>query len=161
MNIFYLHSDPDRCAQQHCDKHVVKMILETAQLLSTAHRVLDGDDRADWHGFYKATHRNHPSAVWVRQSIQHYVYVFRLLDHLCAEYSSRYGRTHKTEATVMESVKYLPQNLRDRGWTEPPQCMPDEYKCDDPVDAYQQYYRGDKSRFAVWKDRMQPPAFMY
>jgi hypothetical protein len=159
MNIFYLDPDPETCASLHCDKHCVKMILEYAQLLSTAHHVLDGDLARP--GLYAKTHVNHPSAVWVRQSIQHYVYVFRLLDHLCAEYSSRYGRTHKTEATVMESVKYLPQNLRDRGWTEPPQCMPDEYKCDDPVDAYQQYYRGDKARFAVWKDRVQPPTFMY
>ena len=63
MNIFYLHPDPVVCAAHHGDKHVVKMILETAQLLSTAHRILDGDDHANWHGMYKATHKNHPSAV--------------------------------------------------------------------------------------------------
>ena len=73
MNIFYLDRDPAKCAAMHCDKHVVKMILEYAQLLSTAHRVLDGDQNADSQGFYKATHKNHPSAVWVRESWAHYV----------------------------------------------------------------------------------------
>lgn len=158
MNIFFLDRDPATCAQLHCDKHCVKMILEYAQLLSTAHHVLDGDQARP--GIYAKTHVNHPSAVWVRESIQHYVYVFRLLDHLCAEYTSRYGKTHKTEATVFKQLAYLPRNLKDRGWWDPPQCMPNEYKDYSAVTAYRQYYRGDKSRFAVWKNRPVPPSFM-
>ena len=67
MNIFYLHKDPKTCAEMHCDKHVVKMVLEYAQLLSTAHRVLDGDEWADKAQLYKATHKNHPSAIWARE----------------------------------------------------------------------------------------------
>jgi hypothetical protein len=89
MNIFYVHPDPVICAQQHVDKHVVKMILEYAQLLSTAHRVLDGsisvgvsdkgrkktsyklaDDRDAV--LYSATHLNHPSAKWARHSLANY-----------------------------------------------------------------------------------------
>jgi len=158
MNIFYLDPDPATCAQLHCDKHCVKMILEYAQLLSTAHHVLDGDLARI--GIYAKTHVNHPSAVWVRESIQHYVYVFRLLDHLCAEYTSRYGKVHKTERNVVPIVAYLPHNLKDRGWTDPPQCMPDKYKHHDSVMAYRQYYSGDKASFAVWKNMPTPPSFM-
>ena len=66
MNIFYLDRNPVVAAQMMCDKHVVKMILESAQILSTAHRVLDGDEHADNVGMYKMTHKNHPSTIWVR-----------------------------------------------------------------------------------------------
>ena len=96
MNIFYLDSDIDTCAEMHCDKHVVKMVLEYAQLLSTAHRVLDGIEYIEIQNnrrvvrwrlsdlsmesmIYKATHINHPSAVWVRSSIDHYNWLSGLL----------------------------------------------------------------------------------
>ena len=72
MNIFYLHRDPVAAAQMQCDKHVVKMILESAQMLSTAHRVLDGDTYADLRGMYKLAHKNHPSTRWVRSNYRHY-----------------------------------------------------------------------------------------
>ena len=73
MNIFYLDSDPYVAAKMHCDKHVVKMILESAQMLSTAHRVLDGDEYADERGLYKMAHKNHPSTIWVRTSTDNYM----------------------------------------------------------------------------------------
>lgn len=158
MNIFYLDPDPATCAQLHCDKHCVKMILEYAQLLSTAHHVLDGDAAPP--GIYKVTHRNHPSAVWVRESMQHYRWLHKLLDACCLDYTRRYQRTHKVEKSgLLFTLAPAPRNLEDRGWTDPPQCMPDEYKAPSVVTAYQQYYRGDKSRFAVWK-LGNTPAFM-
>ena len=87
MNIFYLDKDPKKCAEMHCDKHVVKMILEYAQLLSTAHRVLDGNEWADHVGLYKATHKNHPSAIWARESAGNYFWLNKLFQELCKEYT--------------------------------------------------------------------------
>jgi hypothetical protein len=148
MNIFYLHENPVTAARYHCDKHVVKMILEYAQLLSTAHHVLDGDDAPE--GIYKVTHKNHPSAVWVRQSKDNYLWTFDLFVWLLKEYTARYNKDHKTSRLVSKLVQW-PMNIPDTGFTQPPQCMPDEYKCDDPVTAYRNYYIGDKASFAVWK----------
>ena len=114
MNIFYLHPEPRTCAEMHVDKHVVKMIIEYAQLLSTAHRILDGEEYIDassgrrikrWRladdameqNLYKASHINHPSAVWVRQSNNNYTWLFCLFTELLQEYTYRYGKHHATE----------------------------------------------------------------
>ena len=156
MNIFYLDECPVKSAKAHCDKHCVKMILETAQLLSTAHRELDGDGYADTHSLYKATHKNHPSAIWVRASAANYDWTYRLLVELCDQYSYRYGKTHKTEQLV-KPLSHPPSNIpTDTAFTEPPQCMPDEYKRSDAVDAYRAYYHGDKAGFAEWRHSNPP-----
>jgi hypothetical protein len=150
MNIFYLDADPAIAAQQQCDKHCVKMILETAQLLSTAHRLLNGDEYADSVGLYKATHKNHPSAVWVRQSTANYNWTHLHLTALCAEYTRRYNKTHKTQRLLTALAK-LPGALPDADtMTEPPQCMPDQYKGDCAVSAYRNYYLGEKMYMAKW-----------
>ena len=91
MNIFYLDRNPEIAAQMMCDKHVVKMILESAQMLSTAHRVLDGDGYANKYGLYKSTHKNHPSAIWARTNGENYVWLWNNFDALRSEYSYRYG----------------------------------------------------------------------
>lgn len=149
MNIFYLHNRAEVAAHMHCDKHCVKMILETAQLLSTAHRVLDGNKYADEVGLYKATHINHPSSIWVRESDENYQWTVDLLYHLCEEYFDRYQRTHKTERLLTHLDRY-PKNIPLGEFTQPPQCMPDEYKCDDSILAYRTYYNKDKAHFAKW-----------
>jgi len=150
MNIFYLNEDPRTAAEYHCDKHVVKMILETAQLLSTAHRILDGDKWADKVGLYKCTHKNHPSAVWVRVSVDHYVWTYQLFKELCLAYTARYGKTHKS-ARLLDALYLVPKAIDwDAGFTAPPQCMPDEYKQPNTVQAYRDYYLGEKSHFAKW-----------
>ena len=95
MNIFYTHHLPSECARDHCDKHVLKMTIEYAQLLSSAHHVIDGDNARD--GIYRLTHKNHPSAVWVRQSVEHYGFVRDLLFRLGGEYYHRYGKSHLFE----------------------------------------------------------------
>ena len=157
MNIFYLHPDPVVCAIHHCDKHVVKMILETAQLLSTAHRVLDGDDHADWHGMYKATHKNHPSAVWVREAVGNYVWTHQLLISLCREYTYRYDKTHKTERLV-EPLSNAPAHIPTKPFrTSIPQCMPDMFKHRDPVVAYRRYYVNGKQEIARWMKKTSAP----
>ena len=94
MNIFYLDHDHTTCAKYHNDKHCVKMILEYAQLLCTAHRELDGDNCMHPDVLYKATHKNHPSAVWTRQCSRNYIWLYYLWRELCKEYTYRYGKEH-------------------------------------------------------------------
>tara|TARA_R110000787_G_scaffold11033_1_gene36986 strand:- start:63 stop:572 length:510 start_codon:yes stop_codon:yes gene_type:complete len=144
VNIFYLDADPILAAQQQCDKHVVKMILETAQLLSTAHRELDGDAYADSVGLYKATHKNHPSAVWVRECVGNYHWAHVHLTALCAEYTRRYDKTHKTQR-LLAPLAVMPSAISSKdAITDVPQCMPDDYKCSDSVAAYRDYYQQEK-----------------
>lgn len=147
MNIFYLDENPHTAASYHCDKHVVKMILETAQLLSTAHHHY-GSATCD---MYKPTHKNHPSAVWVRESESNYLWAWRLFCCLCKEYTIRYNKKHKTSRLLEELFDFPAGIPKSIGMTSPPQCMPDVYKCDDTVSAYRRYYMGDKKRFATWK----------
>ena len=97
MNIFYLDRSPSIAAEMACDKHVVKMILESAQLLSTAHRVIDGDEYADKVGLYKMAHKNHPSTIWTRTSTENYMWLNRYFGALCREYTYRYGKHHASE----------------------------------------------------------------
>ena len=149
MNIFYLQREPEACAHDHCDKHVPKMILEYAQLMSTAHHELDGDDCMDQ--LYKSTHKNHPSAIWARSSDQQYMWLYELFCALSEEYQLRYKKEHLTFTKLHGILKYLTRNIQTNGFTDPPQCMPDEYKHDNCIPAYREFYRHDKSRFAKWK----------
>lgn len=146
MNIFFLDRDPVAAASYHCDKHVVKMIVETAQLLSTALR-LNG---VDHDGLYKKTHYNHPSAVWVRSSRKHYDWTLELFEALCTEYTMRYGKIHATDIKATLFTLFA-DSIKGTGWTDPPQCMPDQYKNKDTVVAYRDYYIGEKRSFAKWK----------
>ena len=160
MNIFYLDRNPRIAAQMMCDKHVVKMILESAQMLSTAHRVLDGDEHADNVGMYKMTHKNHPSAIWARTKSANYEWLQEHMEALMAEYTHRYGKHHATERLV-HSLWEFPKNIShgDGEFTDPPQCMPDYCKSGDAVSAYQNYYIMEKSDFATWKRRDKPEWF--
>lgn len=153
MNIFYLDHNPQRCARMHCDKHVVKMILEYAQLLCTAHHEA-GSATED---MYRATHRNHPSAVWARSGRYNYIWLYTLFCELLDEYRHRYGRVHAT-SRLRESLASIPPNcLFTQPRTEVPQCMPDKFKVDnDPVTAYRNYYVGDKAYMAKWTKRNTP-----
>lgn len=160
----------------HVDKHVVKMILEYSQLLSTAHRVLDGEEYIDssngrkmkrWkldgsaaeYLLYKATHINHPSAVWVRQSEENYLWLAELLYETCKEYTYRYGRVHKCEedGLVRWLLNQTPININGHPFTEPTPAMPDLYKVDgDSIASYRNYYMGAKRSMASWKNRETP-----
>lgn len=177
MNIFYLDEDPRQCAQWMVDKHVVKMILETAQLLSTAHRILDGTEQVVkvekngktrnarvWHlgddrdnVLYRATHVGHPSAVWCRQSVENYNW---LVDHLFAlsdEYSYRYNKKHVTIEKLGVQIASPPLNLKEWDRTPMPSCMDEQYKIsDDPIVNYRNYYKYGKSALHKWKNREAP-----
>lgn len=156
------------------------MILETAQLLSTAHRVLDGqlvevsffvdgldrrvkkkklwlleDTRNDV--LYNATHMNHPSAIWARQSVENYNWLVEHLFALGDEYTYRYGKVHKTMTKLGYEIQSPPHNLRDWDMTPMPSCMADEYIIsDDPVTNYRNYYKHGKSNIHAWKKREAP-----
>jgi hypothetical protein len=159
MNIFYLSNDTDECAKLHVDKHVVKMILETAQLLSNAHHMLDGDQVIK--PIYKLTHKNHPSAVWTRASKEHYDWLWHLLYSLCKEYTHRYDKVHKVEREgLINILKHAPTNIKSCGWlSDPTPAMPDEYKTGDAIQSYKNYYKGAKSSFARWTNRPMPEWF--
>jgi hypothetical protein len=152
MNIFYLDEDPTMSAQYHVDKHVVKMILETAQLLCGVHHVTSQiTDQVP----YKLSHKNHPCAIWARTSLSNYLYLCELGLELCKEYTYRYGKRHKSQEVIEWCLIYKP-NVPDVEFTEPAMAMPDEYKVGDVVQSYRNYYMGAKSGFATWKNRQKP-----
>jgi hypothetical protein len=178
MNTFYLHKDPVIAAEMHCDKHAVKMPVESAQMLSTVHRYLDGKqtfrlsakgknmkhwqlaDENKENKLYKVAHLNHPSTIWTRQSSENYLWHYELFKALLGEYTYRYGKVHKS-AQLLDMLSILPKNIPEGEFTQPPQCMPDQYKCDDSVQAYRNYYMGEKAGFAKWKSREVPTWFNY
>lgn len=156
MNIFYLHEDPYTSAKAMTNKHVVKMILESAQMLSTAHHVLDKDQVRNKDKLYKPTHQNHPSSVWVRQSKEHYMWLYKHFIALSTEYTKRYDKTHLTYQRLASYLQEYPENLKNDTFTQPPQAMPDIYKDTDSVRAYRKYYLNEKikedtdlERFAI------------
>ena len=139
MNIFYLNECPKKAAQVQYNKHVVKMILESAQMLCTAHHHYGNGDNVP----YKKAHYNHPSTIWVRQNSIHYDWLY---DHMIAlgdEYTKRYGKTHLSIIKCKDLV-YLPPGIPTVMFNQPPQCMPDEYKDECSIQAYWNYYIGEK-----------------
>ena len=146
MNIFVLDKNPRKAAQMHCDKHCVKMILETAQMLSTAHHVYNTPEVDK---VYKQAHLNHPCTKWVRASKANYRWAVDLYLELLKEFKIRRNKTHKS-GTLCNSFFEIPSDMPDIGLTPFPQAMPQEYKRSCPVDAYRAYYMGDKAAIAEW-----------
>ena len=171
-----MHKTPTVSVKMHCDKHVVKMVIEYAQLLSTAHRMLDGTQWIDassgrrikrWRldnycmdgVLYKASHINHPSAIWVRQNNSQYQYMYNMFENLCEEYTYRYGKIHMTDSKLRQLLVDSPKNIPIGSFQEPPQCMPYYCKQSNAVDGYKTYYREEKKGFAKWTKR-EVPEFM-
>lgn len=154
MNIFYLDHDPRLAAQYHCDKHVVKMILESAQLLCTAVNIRAGGQVSP----YKTTHVNHPCSIWVRQNSANAMWVWYLLCYLNAEYSFRYGKEHLAYTKLRKAgmLKLILQHLPSGMLTTPAVAMPDEYKTDSVVKSYRNYYRQGKKHLHNWTKRGAP-----
>jgi len=141
MNIFYLDRDPVKAAKIQYNKHVVKMILESAQMLCTAHHHYDNGHNVP----YKKAHYNLPSTIWCRQNAKQYMWLYNHMLALGEEYTKRYKKTHLTITKCKEPLKHLPMGIPDSTFTEPPQCMPDEYKVkDDSLSAYWNYYEQEK-----------------
>jgi len=152
MNIFVLDKDPKIAAQYHCNKHNVKMILESAQILSTVIREQFPD--AD---VYKSTHKNHPCTLWTKQSIQNFKWLYQLAIELCVEYTYRYEKTHKTEQVLSKINQYIDKLLFPENTLTPfAQAMPSKYKNKNPVIAYRNYYIFEKSNILQYKKRSIP-----
>ena len=179
MNIFYLSENSLDCAQWAVDKHCIKMILEAAQLLSTAHRVLDGSEltvqvknktgkfrkKKVWilteprnSRLYNATHVNHPCAKWARESAENYLWLWRYLYFHCKEYTHRYGKVHKVERDgLLAELVFIPKNIKDRPFSTPPSAMDAKYIIsNDPIVNYRNYYKHGKAHLHSWKNREVP-----
>lgn len=153
MNIFVLDNNIERCARYHCDQHVVKMILEGAQILCTA-LTINGHTTP-----YKSAHQNHPCVLWTAESYDNFIWLHSLTFALNREYRYRYERKadHKSIA-VIESLSGM--SYENHGLTPFVQAMPEQYRnTANPVAAYRDYYRGEKLRFARWTKR-QPPRWI-
>jgi hypothetical protein len=137
MNIFYIHPDPIKAALDLADDHIRKMQIESAQICCTAH--WETGSTAP----YKRAHWNHPSTIWTRQSIQHYRWLVKHGLEICNEFVKRYGKQHKTKE-VLEWCRDNEPNIPNNGFISPPQCMPDEYKMEDTIEAYRNFYINDK-----------------
>ena len=159
MNIFHLHKDAQTCARYHCDKHVVKMILETGQMLSTAYQRHCGIDDS----LYKPAYPKHPMTIWVGNSQGNYLWTLDLLGHLCNEYYHRYNKHHATTRILNLLLKKCDKNILDKFYnkkfTKPPLCMPQQYKVKDYIQSYINYYIGEKKKFARYT-KVDTPDFM-
>lgn len=182
MNIFYLDAAPVKAAQMQCDKHIVKMPLESGQMLSTAHRMLDGNEqllpsksgkrmvKAYVHpnpamdaALYKAVHHNHPSTVWTREAYDNYMWHYEHFVALCDEFTYRYGKVHMTDTKLRDMLSAPPSNIKPGSTTirlamgNEPQCIVEG----EPVKSYRNYYQTKQSRFKMtWSKRQTPEWFL-
>ena len=148
MNIFYLDKDPRVAVSYFYNKHIVKMILESAQMLCTAHHVLDNRIRLLDDIPYKITHVNHPSTIWVRENHYQYQWLYWHMIALGDEYKKRYNKEHLSITKCKECLSFSPYGISLGKFNQPPQCMPDEYKDKCSVKAYWNYYIGEKHNVA-------------
>tara|TARA_R110002153_G_scaffold106406_1_gene245683 strand:- start:377 stop:931 length:555 start_codon:yes stop_codon:yes gene_type:complete len=180
MNIFILDNDPIKAAQLQCDKHIPKMVVESAQMLSTVHRMIDGamerrpsksgsmlqyfkldDYREDI--LYKAVHMNHPCTVWSRENCSNYDWHYKHFIALCNEYTYRYGKIHASETKLATVLRNAPKKIEHTTGKSPfrlamgsnPECM-----FEDAVKSYRAFYQTKQARFAMkWTKRKQPEWF--
>lgn len=178
MNIFYIHTDPRMCAKWAVDSHCVKMILEAAQLLSTAHRLLDGTEYTEYKTtktsirkvkrwrlpdtreteLYSATHVNHPCAIWCRESSANYSFLYCYLYEHCKEYTHRYGKIHKVESSgLLDVLATEPNNISQSHFFQPPSAMDPKYIIsENSIINYRNYYKLGKAHLHKWKNSPPP-----
>jgi len=149
MNIFILDNDPVVAAQLQCNKHVVKMILESAQMLATIARKQGIESK------YKSTHANHPCTLWAGKTKGNYKWLVNHATALCNEYTYRYGKVHKSQE-VIEQLSDV--SIAEGALTNFALCMPDEFKVNDPVESYRKYY--NSKTFAKWTKREAPSWYL-
>lgn len=181
MNIFVLSKDPVEAAQLQCDKHVVKMIVESAQMLSTAHRMLDGIPTKEksksgktkvttWklldgleYLLYKSVHTNHPCTVWTMQTSANYKWHYDHFVALCNEYTHRYGKVHATDTKLRSVLATIPKNIKQSDLTQFALAMNSNPECmypNDPVRSYREFYQTKQTRFKMsWTNRNIPAWF--
>jgi len=147
MNIFFLDKTPELSAQYLCDKHVPKMLLESAQMLSTAVQRHVGNIEE----LYKSAYPKHPMTIWVGDNYFNFKWAFKNAVAIHDEYKLRFNKIHKSYR-IIEDILHnnYAEKIEGGSITPPPQCMPDEYKDKDYVTAYRKYYIGEKEPFAKW-----------
>lgn len=175
MNIFHLDANLKLCAIYHCNLHVIKMIIEYAQLLSTAHRVLDGtlngkilelEDKFLQDTIYRASHINHPCAVWVRECLGNYTYLYELFIYLSEEYSYRYKKNHATYLKLKHHLNSPPKNINPQStinYSSIPLCVSERCKIEgDYIQSYRNFYIYEKAKKfkLLWKEREVPYWFL-
>ena len=160
MNIFFLDETPKFSAQYLCDKHIPKMLLESAQMLSTAVRKYEEDTETTplAEPIYKSAYPNHPMTIWVSETLGNFTWALDNAIWINNEYKLRFNKIHKSYKVLKNIIDFeLNAHIPEGDFTEPPQCMPDEYRDTDYVTAYRRYYNTDKKYFAKWeKGRQQP-----
>ena len=169
MNIFVTDPDPVKSAEVLPDKHVVKMPLETCQMLAVVYSkwyfnwgndLLPKKDGTPYNT-EKGAFRGHPCTIWAAQNIYNTAWLIQHGFGLLQEYTHRYGKIHSTESKLGEILQIKPKNIKDNGFVEPPQAMPDYCKVPgDSIKAYQKYYVEEKIGFAKWTKRDIPNWFV-
>ena len=182
MNLFVLSNDPVEAAQLQCDKHVVKMIVESGQMLSTTHRMLDGtlESRPSKSGktkskywvhpdpvlekvLYRAVHMHHPCTVWTMQTSENYKWHYMHFVALCDEFKYRYGKIHRTDEVLRDVLSFPPMKLPNGPLTKQPLAMKSNPECmfDDVVESYRAFYQTKQARFKMaWTKRNKPDWFV-
>ncbi|SPQ99269.1 unnamed protein product (mitochondrion) [Plasmodiophora brassicae] len=163
MNLFILSACPRQCAQWMFDVHIVKIITEAIQMLCVAKRMRDPE--ADHSGLYGASHVNHPVTIWVRESAENYRWTMALCDAMHDEWKYRFdheeSRVHGAYQKMLLLDPPRDEAFPQRSLTKFAQAMPEEYRCDDSIEAYHRYYQSpDKQRLASWRKRDRPDWFV-
>ena len=149
MNIFFLDKTPEKSAEYLCDKHVPKMLLETAQMLSTAIQKYTGEIEE----LYKPAYPNQPMTKWVGLNKNNFQWAYDNGRSIFSEYVERFKPYHKSIDIlrhIQNNKSLYTQDIPEGDFTEPPQCMPDQYRNKNYVTAYRNYYKGEKT-FAKWE----------
>jgi hypothetical protein len=155
MNIFYINEDPIVAARELADDHIRKMQIESAQMCCTAHWETGNEAP------YKRAHKNHPSTIWTRQSIYHYRWLVKHGLEICNEFEKRYGKVHATKQVLLWCKDNEP-NLSNNEFVEPPQRMPEEFRKEDTIEAYKNFYINDKVKVKKldWKKLNNKPKWV-
>lgn len=163
MNLFILSLIQSEIARYMMDKHVSKILLEAVQMLCSAKRILDPDDEVN-ERIYKLAHKNHPVTIWCRTSQENFIWTLDLIEELHKEWKYRYGhpetKMHKSYIMSLVLRENIPSKdkFEKQGLTPFALAMPDEYKCEDAVEAYRNYYMSpDKQKIASWKKKREKP----
>ena len=165
MNLFILSRNKRKIAEYMMDKHIAKILLEAVQMLCSAKRILDPEDKIN-DKLYKLAHKNHPVTIWCRTSRENFIWTLDLIDEMHKEWKFRYGhpesKLHKSYLVALILRENIPDEYTfpEIGLTKFALAMPDEYKCEDPVEAYRNYYMSpEKQKIASWKKNREKPAW--
>ena len=158
MNIFAVHNCPTKSARALPDKLIVKMPLETAQMLCTAHRVLSPQEYCDDSNLYKPAFVNHPCTIWTRTTHENYRWVLEHFVSLCEEYNKRYKKDHLCWTKLWNGLARFPMDIQEGKLTKFAQAMPVEYKSDSHIWSYRNYMINEK-HYAKWEKGTRKPSW--